>query len=129
MFFKTQYKNRRYHHTERQSLIKIIADAATLIPRADGESWPIIFDAEYFGGMAISYGALEENNQAVGQVKTVLIEQLRNLVSQLELETDFCMRPISTHQEAMERVQYLIHVIEDDPAQQGEGQCYLNPLH
>ena len=58
-------------------------------------------------------GAMEENSQAVGQVKTVFINQLRNLVAQLEAETDFYKKPITTHQEAMQRVQYLKHVIED----------------
>lgn len=58
-------------------------------------------------------GAMEENSQAVGQVKTVFINQLRNLVAQLEGETDFYKKPITTHQEAMQRVQYLKHVIED----------------
>lgn len=58
-------------------------------------------------------GAMKENSQAVEQVKTVFINQLRNLVAQLEVETDFYKKPITTHQEAMQRVQYLKHIIED----------------
>ncbi|MDP4152821.1 MAG: hypothetical protein Q8865_05170 [Bacillota bacterium] len=58
-------------------------------------------------------GAIREGYQEVGDVKQVFIEQLQNLVYQLQTETDFYKIPLNSYQEALQRVLYLKHVIED----------------
>lgn len=50
---------------------------------------------------------------AKSDVKQVFIEQLQNLVYQLQTETDFYKIPLNSYQEALQRVLYLKHVIED----------------
>lgn len=58
-------------------------------------------------------GAIRESYQEVGDVKQVFIEQLQNLVYQLQAETDFYKIPLNSYQEALQRVLYLKHVVED----------------
>jgi len=58
-------------------------------------------------------GAIKESYQEVRDVKKVFIEQLQNLVYQLQTETKFYEIPLNSYQEAMQRVMYLKHVIED----------------
>lgn len=57
--------------------------------------------------------AIRESFKDVGHVKQVFIEQLQNLVYQLQTETDFYKIPLNSYQEALQRVLYLKHVIED----------------
>lgn len=58
-------------------------------------------------------GAIRESFQEVGGVKQVFIEQLQNLVYQLQEQTKFYDIPLNSYAEAMQRVMYLKHVIEN----------------
>ncbi len=58
-------------------------------------------------------GAIRESFQEVGGVKQVFIDQLQNLIYQLQQQTKFYEIPLNSYAEAMQRVMYLKHVIED----------------
>ena len=58
-------------------------------------------------------GAIQEGIQEVGAVRQVFIDQLQNLVYQLQTQTKFYSVPLNSYTEALERVMYLKHVIED----------------
>ena len=58
-------------------------------------------------------GAMTGSVHEVGSVRQVFIEQLQNLVFQLEEQTSFYETPLNSYVEAMQRIQYLKHVIED----------------
>lgn len=58
-------------------------------------------------------GARQGSAQEVGAVRQVFIDQLQNLVYQLQDQTKFYEVPLNSHAEALERIRYLKHVIED----------------
>lgn len=58
-------------------------------------------------------GAMRESVHEVGSVRQVFVEQLQSLVHQLKTQTDFYKIPLNSYQEALERVRYLKHVIEN----------------
>lgn len=57
--------------------------------------------------------AIANSVSEVGGVKQVFIEQLQKLVEQLKAETDFYKISPNSYEEALQRVMYLKHVIED----------------
>ena len=58
-------------------------------------------------------GAIQGGVQEVSAVRQVFIDQLQNLVCQLQEHTRFYEVPLNSYAEALERVMYLKHVIEN----------------
>lgn len=58
-------------------------------------------------------GAIQGGIQEVSSVRQIFIEQLQNLVGQLQAQTMFYEVPLNSYAEALQRVMYLKHVIED----------------
>ena len=58
-------------------------------------------------------GAYERSEAEVGNVQQIFITQLQQLVEQLKNDSQFYSLPANTYEEALLRVQYLKHIIED----------------
>ncbi len=58
-------------------------------------------------------GAVDGSRIEVDQVKRVFVDQLQDLVSLLNTQTDFYAKPMKSHDEAMRRILHLKHVIEN----------------
>ena len=57
--------------------------------------------------------AIKEGVQEVGSVRKVFIDQLESLVKQLHEQTKFYEVPLTSFEEAIERINYLKHVVEN----------------
>lgn len=75
--------------------------------------YPALIDYYIRAKEADEDGAYERSAAEVGNVQQIFISQLQQLVEQLKNDSGFYSLPANTFDEALQRVLYLKHVIED----------------